>query len=207
MNGRRGKAFEVDYPLCSYGHICWLLNLKKMLRCEWGWNSLWQEHALAARGPSLQAVLLSANTRYFWKQTYFQKMGKILLEQCWWPLQCVLSPPKANIYFSRKGTFNIQKNWSESFKHSLVIIAICSSPSHYYWLDLKRYVPRRHTFDTCIIWTISCVWNVFDVCEVVVLFASVGKVRGIYEVCWKLTGSNFKASNLLLNISSLSLKL
>ena len=33
------------------------------------------------------------------------------------------------------------------------------------------------------------------------------KMCGIYEVCWKLTGSNFKASNLLLNISSLSLKL
>ena len=177
----------VEMPLMLITHcalmVLYMLNLKKMLRCEWGWNSLWQEHALAAWGPALQAVLLSANTRYVWKQTYFQKMGKIVLEQCWWPLQCVLSPPKANIYFSRKGTFNIQKNWSESFEHSLVIIAICSSPSHYYWLDLKRCVPRRHTFDTCIIWTISCVWNVFDVCEVVVLFASVEKVCGIYEVC------------------------
>ena len=117
MNGRRGNAFDVDYPLCSYGHICWLLNLKKMLRCEWGWNSLWQEHALAAWGPSLQAVLLSANTRYVWKQKYFQKMGKIVLEQWWWSLQCVLSPPKSIIYFGRKGMFNIQKSWSESFEH------------------------------------------------------------------------------------------
>ena len=117
MNGRRGNAFDVDYPLCSYGHIGWLLNLKNMLRCEWGWNSLWQEHALAAWGPSLQAVLLSANTRYVWKQKYFQKMGKIVLEQWWWSLQCVLSPPKSIIYFGRKGMFNIQKSWSESFEH------------------------------------------------------------------------------------------
>ena len=79
MNGRRGNAFDVDYPLCSYGHICWLLNLKKMLRCEWGWNSLWQEHALAAWGPSLQAVLLSANTHFVWKQTYLKKWAK----SCW----------------------------------------------------------------------------------------------------------------------------
>ena len=35
--------------------------------------------------------------------------------------------------------------------------------------------PRPHTIDICIICTISCVWNVIDVCEIVVFFASVEK--------------------------------
>ena len=136
-----------------------------------------------------------------------KKMGKIVLEQWWWSLQCVLSPPKSIIYFGRKGTFNIQKSWSESFEHwwSLHYALLPADIFGFIWKDM--YLHRRHTFDICIIFTIRSLWNVFDVCEVVVLFASVEKVCGIYEVCWKLTGSNFKASNLLLNISSLSLKI
>ena len=161
MNGRRGNAFDVDYPLCSYGHICWLLNLKKMLRCEWGWNSLWQEHALAGDHPC--KLFFSQPTPVTSENKHISKKWA---KSCW-----NNAGDHYNVFFPHP------KPTSTSAEKERLTLQYALLPANifgYIWKGMYLG-PRPHTIDICIICTISCVWNVIDVCEIVVFFASVEK--------------------------------
>ena len=97
---------------------CWLLNLKKMLRCEWGWNSLWQEHALAGDHPcklffSQPTPVISENKRISkkWAKSCWNNAGDHYNVFFPHPKPTSTSAERERLTFKRIGQNHLNTHW------------------------------------------------------------------------------------------------